>query len=196
MLALLAGHKRYAHITALRGDAVAASSLGMNKVISEDALRRAMQRIDEAASQAWMRPSLMHSVREALERPWVLDIDASIKPLYGRQESADVGYNPTKPKRPSHVLHTFLVSNLRLVLDVQVSTGKQHTSGHAKAALGQLLDELNDRRPALVRGDSGYGNEGILLELEQRDQPYLLRLRQTANVQRLVAQAFGRTDWS
>jgi hypothetical protein len=86
--------------------------------------------------------------------------------------------------RPSHVLHTFLVSNLRLVLDVQVSSGKQHTSGHAKAALGRLLDELGDerlgnRRPVLVRGDSGYGNEGILLELESRKQPYLLRLLQT-----------------
>jgi hypothetical protein len=196
MLAMLAGHKRYAHITALRGDAVAAQALGMNKVVSEDALRRAMERIGEAASTAWMRPSLMHSVREALERAWVLDIDASIKPLYGRQEGAEVGYNPAKPMRPSHVLHTFLVSNLRLVLDVQVSTGKQHTSGHAKAALGRLLDELADKRPALVRGDSGYGNEGILLELEQRDQRYLLRLRQTANVKRLVAMAFARTDWS
>ena len=201
MLAMLAGHKRYAHITALRGDAVAAQALGMNKVISEDALRRAMERIDEAASAAWMRPSLMHSVREALDRPWVLDIDASIKPLYGRQEGAEVGYNPSKPKRPSHVLHTFLVSHLRLVLDVQVSTGKQHTSGHAKAALGRLLDELGEhpggsRRPALVRGDSGYGNEGILVELEQREQRYLLRLRQTANVKRLVAMAFGRQDWS
>ena len=49
---------------------------------------------------------------------------------------------------------------------------------------------------ALVCGDSGYGNEGILVELESRQQPYLLRLRQTANVQRLVAMAFGRTDWS
>lgn len=48
----------------------------------------------------------------------------------------------------------------------------------------------------LVRGDSGYGNEGILVELESRDQPYLLRLRQTANVQRLVAQQFARQDWS
>jgi hypothetical protein len=76
LLALLAGHKRYAHITALRGDAVAAQALGMNKVVSEDALRRALERIDEAASQAWMRPSLMHSVREALDRPWVLDIDS------------------------------------------------------------------------------------------------------------------------
>ena len=43
-----------------------------------------------------MRPSLMHSVREALERPWVLDIDASIKPLYGRQEGAEMGYNPSQ----------------------------------------------------------------------------------------------------
>jgi hypothetical protein len=34
----------------------------------------------------------------------VLDIDASIKPLYGRQEGAEIGYNPAKPMRPSHVL--------------------------------------------------------------------------------------------
>ena len=201
MLGLLAGHRRYAHITALRGDAVAAHALGMNKVVSEDALRRAMERIDEAASAAWLRPSLIHAVREALDRPWVLDIDASVKPLYGRQEGAEIGYNPTKPKRPSHVLHTFLVANLRLVLDVQVSSGKQHSSAHAKAALARLLDELGDerlgnRRPALVRGDSGYGNEGILLTLEERRQPYLLRLRQTKNVQRLVAQQFARDDWS
>jgi hypothetical protein len=40
MLAILAGHKRYAHITALRGDAVAAQALGMRRVISEDAMRR------------------------------------------------------------------------------------------------------------------------------------------------------------
>jgi hypothetical protein len=200
MLGLLAGHRRYAHITALRGDAVAAQALGMNRIVSEDALRRALERIDEPASTAWMRPALMHSVREALSKPWVLDIDASIKPLYGRQEGAELGYNPTKPGRPSHVLHTFWVGNLRLVLDVQLSAGKQHTSVHAKAALGRLLDELGDgpqgRRPALVRGDSGYGNEGILLELESRGQPYLLRLRQTANVQRLVAQLFARQDWS
>ena len=196
MLGLLAGHRRYAHITALRGDAVAAQALGMNRIVSEDALRRALERINESASATWMRPALMHSVREVLDKPWVLDIDASIKPLYGRQEGAELGYNPAKPARPSHVLHTFWVGNLRLVLDVQVSSGKQHTSVHAKTALAQLLDELADRRPALVRGDSGYGNEGILLELESRKQPYLLRLRQTANVQRLVRRQFERQDWS
>jgi hypothetical protein len=115
---------------------------------------------------------------------------------YGRQQGAELGYNPAKPARPSHALHTFWVGKLRLVLDVQASSGKQHTSAHAKAALGRLPDELGDKRPALVTGDSGYGNEGILLKLESRDQPHLLRLRQTANVQRLVVQQFARQDWS
>jgi len=196
VLAILAGHRRYAHVTGLRGDAVAAQALGLNRVVSEDALRRALARFDEACSAKWLRPALLRSVRDALDRPWVLDIDASIKPLYGRQtEGAELGYNPHKPGRPSHVLHTYWVGNLRLVLDVQVSPGKQHSSAHAKAGLTRLLEELCDRRPALVRGDCGYGNEGILLTLEGLDQRYLLRLRQTKNVQRLIARQFGRMDW-
>jgi Transposase DDE domain len=96
--------------------------------------------------------------------------------------------------RPSHVLHTYLVGNLRQALDVQLSSGKQHTSGHARTAPRGLLGELGERRPALVRGDSGYGNEGILLTLEERTQPCLLRLRQTRNLQRLVALRFTRSD--
>ena len=80
------------------------------------------------------------------------------------------GLQPGQAQRPSHGLHTFWVGNLRLVLDVQVSSGKQHTSVHVKAALVRLLDELGDKRPAMVRGDSGYGNEGMLLELEGRGQ--------------------------
>ena len=40
----------------------------------------------------------MHSVREALDRPWVLDIDASIKPLYGRQEGAEIGLQAREPQ--------------------------------------------------------------------------------------------------
>lgn len=56
MMGMLAGHRRYAQITALRGDAIAAQALGMNKVASEDALRRALERIEETASTQW-KPS-------------------------------------------------------------------------------------------------------------------------------------------
>lgn len=195
MLGILTGSKRYAHIAGVRGDAVAAQALGMSGVVSEDSVRRALKAMEAAASETWMRAALMHSVRDALTRPWILDLDATIKPLYGRQEGAEVGYNPHKPGRPSHVLHTFWIGNLRLVLDAVLSAGKQHTSGHAKAPLKRLLEELGDRVPALVRGDCGYGNEDIIDICEQRGLAYLLRLRKTANVKRLIERLFRREDW-
>jgi hypothetical protein len=106
MLGILAGSKRYAHIAGVRGDAVAAQALGLKGLVSEDSIRRALKALDPVASEPWMRTALMASVRDALGLPWVLDIDATIKPLYGHQEGAELGYNPHKPGRPSHVLHT------------------------------------------------------------------------------------------
>jgi hypothetical protein len=196
MLGILAGSKRYAHIAGIRGDAVAAQALGLNGLVSEDSVRRALKAMEFAASEPWMRTALMDSVRDALDRPWVLDMDTTIKPLYGRQEGAEVGYNPHKPGRPSHALHTFWIGNLRLVLDAVLTSGKQHSSGHAKAALGRLLDELGDKAPALVRGDCGYGNEDIIDVCEQRGLPYLLRLRKTANVKRLIERLLRREGWT
>ncbi len=38
-----------------------------------------------------------------LAERWILDVDATVKPLYGHQEEARVGYNPVKPGRPDGV---------------------------------------------------------------------------------------------
>ena len=108
LLAILAGHNRYAHITGLRGDAVSPQILGMDKIISEDALRRSLSRMSAEQSQTWLAPQLLGSVQAALNTPWILDIDTTIKPLYGKQSGAEVSYNPHKPGRPSHALHTLL----------------------------------------------------------------------------------------
>ena len=107
MLGILAGGKRYAHIAGVRGDAVAAQALGLKSLVSEDSVRRALKAMEPEASERWMRSALMDSVLSALDRPWVLDIDATIKPLYGHQEGAQIGYNPHKPGRPCQALHTF-----------------------------------------------------------------------------------------
>ena len=196
MLSILAGSKRYAHIAGVRGDAVAARALGLNKIVSEDSVRRALKAIEPQAAQTWMHQALQGSVAHALDRSWILDMDTTIKTLYGHQEGAELGYNPHKPGRPSHALHTYWVGNLRLVLDMQMRSGKQHSSGHAKEGLGKLLDELGTRGPALVRGDCGYGNQDIIEVCEKRDRRYLLRLRKTANVKRLIERLFNRQDWT
>ena len=123
LLAILAGHNRYAHITGLRGD---------------------------------------------------------IKPIFGKQSGAEVSDNPHKPGRPSHALHTYWVGNLRLVLDVVVCPGKEHSAAKARPGLIGVLEKLTpQQRPALVRGDCGFGNEPFIAELEERAQPYLFKLRQS-----------------
>ncbi len=196
-LSILAGHRRYAHITGLRGDGVSPQILGMSKIVSEDSLRRSLARMSAEQSRDWLQPQLLSSVEAALHTPWILDIDTTIKTLYGKQSGAEVGYNPHKPGRPSHALHTYWVGNLRLVLDVVVSSGKQHSSMHARPGLSAVLDSLSrEQLPALVRGDCGYGNEPFIGELEDRSQVYLFKLRQTKGVQRLLARQFARQDWS
>ena len=80
LLAILAGHKRYSHITGLRGDTLSAETLGMQKMISEDALRRSLSRTNAEQSQRWLAPQLLGSVQAALNTPWILDIDTTIKP--------------------------------------------------------------------------------------------------------------------
>jgi hypothetical protein len=101
-------------------------------------------------------------VEPLLSEPWILDVDTTLKPLYGRQEGAVVGYNPRKPGRPSHCYHTYSMAGARLVFDVDVCAGDEHASNHAAPALWALLDRISrDCWPALLRGDNGFGNEAI-----------------------------------
>ena len=197
LLSILAGNSRYAHITGLRGDRIAAQALGMERIRSADGVRRGLSRMDGGQSAAWLTPHLFRSVAPALSTSWILDVDATVKPLYGHQEGAKRSYNPHKPGRPSHVLHTYWVANLRLVLDVVLKAGDEHTSKHSAEGLQQLLHTMTPaQRPAFVRGDCGYGNQPMMEICESMQQPYLFRLRQTSNVKRLLEQLAGRQDWT
>jgi hypothetical protein len=198
LLSILAGQNRYAHITALRSDGVNPELLGMQKVCSEDSVRRAFSKIDGDISKQWLQTHLRRLWEPLLYEPWILDIDTTVKPLYGRkQEGAVLGYNPTKPGRPSHVYHTYFVANLRLVLDVEIQPGNQSASKYTRPALFEFLDSLPEgARPFLLRGDIGFGNEGMMREAESRDQDYLFKLKQTSGVKKLIKRLFQGEEWT
>jgi len=196
VLGILAGHWRYAHLTALRGDSVSPGLLGMNRVVSEDAVRRGFGKIDAAAGEAWLHRHLRETVEPLLSEPWVMDCDTTVKPLYGHQEGAVVGYNPHKPGRPSHAYHTFQICGVRLVLDVAVRPGNQHSSKHSEPHQWALLDALPRASwPRLVRGDKDWGNERNMARCEQEGMPYLFKLRLTSGVKRSIEKLMGRGGW-
>jgi len=215
LLSILDGQRRYAHVIGLRGDAVAPQILGMNKIVSDESLRRALahlappvgkrcaeaERIRREAqlarSTAWMDTALAESTRDALITGWILDCDATVKLLYGHQDGAEIGYNPTKPGRPSHTIHTYWIANVRLVLDAEVQNGKAHAAKHSLPRLRSVLEALPpEKRPRLVRGDNAFGNEAVMAQMEEIDQGYLFKLRQSSGVKRLIERQWSRQDWT
>src|SRR5258708_27760810 len=128
LLSVLAGHWRYAHISALRGDGVNPELLGMRKVASEDSVRRALSALQEEDAEVWLKKHLKASYEPLLEEAWALDVDTTVKPLYGHQEDAKVGYNPQKPGRPSHAYHSYFIANLRLGMDVDVQGAEKQAA--------------------------------------------------------------------
>lgn len=197
MLSVLSGHRRYSHVTAIRCDGVNPGLLGMGKVISEDALRRALTAIPQAEGVAWLDGHLGQSVMPLLDAPWILDIDTTIKPLYGKQEGATVSYNPQKPGRPSHSYHTYLMAGLRLVVGTEVKAGNEHSGSHSLPGLLKILDELPaNRKPQIVRGDCGFGSDAFMVALEDRQQAYLFKLRLSKNVKRHIERVFWDTGWT
>ena len=196
LLSILAGHKRYAHVTTIRCDHVNPSLLGMSKIVSEDSLRRALLKIIEEEGISWLQKHLYKCYQPLLEVPWILDVDTTIKVLYGKQEGAVVGYNPKKPGRPSHTYHTFSIANLRLILDVEVQAGNEMAASYTSPDLWSLLERIPQHQwPEFIRGDCAFGTDGVMSAAEKKGIPYLFKIKQTKNVKRLIEKLMLNRDW-
>ena len=187
LVSVLSGHRRYAHITGIRGDTTLAGLLGIAQFRSEDGVRRAFEKQDESALTLWMDVNMNETFEGLQEGKWILDVDATVKTLYGHQEEARVGYNPVKPGRPSHVYHSMLFTAAKLALNVDVEAGNRTASLYGQDGMWGWL-ESRDRKhwPTLVRGDCGHGNEEMMAGCEKRDLPYLFKIKQSKGVVKLV----------
>ena len=151
------GYKRCAHITTLRADGVTPELLGIQRVVSEDAVRRALRAIEETPGVNGLQSHIDASVLPQFDAPWILDVDAAIKQLYGKQqEGAVMGYNP---KKPGPLRAPIQMAGLRLILGVEVTAGNESNASHSLPGLLRYIDNVpKDKRPKRVRGDCGFGN--------------------------------------
>lgn len=100
LLSILAGHRRYAHVTTIRCDNVNPSLLGMDKIVSEDSLRRSL--LDRLPKHQW---------------------------------------------------------------------------------------------PEFIRGDCAFGSDGVMNVCEEKDMPYLFKIKQTKNVKRFIEKLMLNQEW-
>jgi len=197
MLSVLSGHTRYSHVNALRGESINAELLGMKKIVSEDVIRRSLLGINENEGVIWLENNLKKCYDPLLSIPWILDLDATVKPLYGKQEGAEIGYNPKKPGRPAHIYHSYFIANIRMALNVDVQGGKTISGCYSTPCLWKLLETLpKEKWPQFIRGDISYGTEGIMSESESRDVKFLFKLKCSAKIKALIKQNMEKNfEW-
>lgn len=202
LLAVLEGHTRYAHMASLAKASLDAEVLGMEKIPSEDSVRAALRKLTQTKEQAektcrWLDQCFDQLCKGCLHMPWVLDVDVTVKLLYGRQEGAVVGYNPgSKPGRPSHAYHSFWGGHLRLCLCVQVRPGNETAGSYGLQPFMQWLERMpREVWPSFVRGDIGYGTQVWMSDLEAKGLPYLFKLKRSARVKELIALCELKSSW-
>ena len=191
------GSYRYRHFDNLSGDAVTAELFGIRRLMSCDSVRRNLKAIPMEAGIEWIWNANLHLVEALLDQDYILDMDPTVKPLYGHQEGAAFGYNPQKPGRPSHCYHAFCIAKLRLVLGVVVHAGNETAGVYSAEMLDRFLKWLSGRlRPKLVRGDVGFGNEVVIRCCETNRTHYLFKVKRTKNIREIFQlHLAGGTDW-
>jgi hypothetical protein len=81
------------------------------------------------------------------------------------------------------------------VPDVEVQKSKASAPKQRLLRLREILERLPaEQRPARVRGDSAFGNEGAMAALEDLKQADLSKLRRSAGVKRLIERQESRHE--
>ena len=185
MVSMVNGATRFRHFDRLHGYAATAELFGVGRFMSCDSVRRDFASIPEDKALPWVWRENLHLLQDVIAEDYVLDLDPTVKPLYGHQEGAEFGYNPQKPGRPSHCYHALCIAKLRLTLAVVVHPGSETSGTHSRSMLTEYLAFVSSvKKPRLVRGDVSFGNESVIGDCEAVDVRYLFKAKRSKAVRR------------
>ena len=185
-LCILDGAKRFRHFDSLFGDTVSAELFGMTKTQSCDSVRRGLLGMNPEAALKWVWNENLHCLAPLLAQQYVLDLDPSVKTLYGHQEGAAIGYNPHKHGRPSHCFHVMSIAEVRMPVGFVILPGNETSGADSMPMLELFLGGVPEELlPYLIRGDVGFGTEKIIVICEKYKRHYLFKVRRSDGVKAL-----------
>jgi hypothetical protein len=181
LLGRMLGLGRIADFGAVEEDPLLGRLFGLAKLPDVTILYKELARLGVAQSQQALQPVHEAVLERTLGQEVVLDFDSTVETVYGQQQGAAVGYNPTRPGRASFHPQLCFDGPTRTLVEAELRPGNTVSSSGlvetATRVLGRAV--LAKRRIALVRGDRGYGNEKFMALLEGRSLPYILKVTPT-----------------
>jgi len=117
----------------------------------------------------------------------ILDLDSTVVTVFGRQEGAEVGYNPRYRGKRSYDPLLCLEANSAFLWDTELRPGNAGTWAGSEELLASCFLSLPaDIREVRVRADAGFGFHPVLSLLEQRPAQYAVVARLTTALKRML----------
>ncbi len=174
---VLAGARRFAQLAVLQADVPVGHLFGLRRFPSPATFTRFFRRFTPKTITERCRPLWAWCLDRLPARParYTLDLDSSVFERYGTQKGALKGYNPRKRGRPSHHPLFAVLAEARCLAHVWLRSGNTASARGATAFLAEVLALLAGRvHVALVRADSGFFDEAVLVALEAAALPYAI----------------------
>jgi len=117
----------------------------------------------------------------------IFDLDSSVVTVFGRQERAEVGYNPRYRGKRSYNPLLCIEANSSYLWDAELRPGNAGTwDGSVELMATCFLNVPCDIRELRVRADAGFGFHPVLEILEARATQYAVVARLTQAFKRLL----------
>lgn len=112
----------------------------------------------------------------SLKTLWI-DVDSSVKTVYGQQQGVAKGYNPHKKGAYSYHPQLAFCTHTKEILQGWLRTGSAHTSNGIVEFMKQLLAQFPASQRIVVRADSGYFVGALLDYLDALGHGYLIKVK-------------------
>jgi hypothetical protein len=117
----------------------------------------------------------------------IFDLDSSVVTVFGRQEKAEVGYNPRYRGKRSYNPLLCIEANSSYLWDTELRPGNAGTwDGSVELMANCFINVPRDIRELRVRADAGFGFNPVLEILEAREAHYAIVARLTQAFKRLL----------
>ena len=174
---IILGIERISHMSAWASDALLPLLRGHDRLPHPSSLFRHIESFNErniAELEEIQRKALAKGLSPRDHA--ILDLDATVITVYGKQEGSEVGYNPHKKGRPSYSLKAGFIDEREMVC-FRLDPGNTVSSSGFPEFLQKCLSQLPDGiRVEFIRLDKGYYSRDNLSLLESKGFKYVVKV--------------------
>jgi hypothetical protein len=194
MMGALSGVKHLSQMLILKGDGVLRKLFGWDPFPHDSTMGRVFKLFSHCHCQ-----ELAEAEAEARQKVWskkwfgslTLDLDSSVRGVYGSQEGAAKGYNPHKKGQKSyHPLFCFVAQN-RECLHNWFRAGDAYSANGAAEFIKECYSRLPKRVWKIIwRADCAFFDGKSMDVIEERQGQYLFKVSLKGLAKLLMAQAW------